>query len=90
MKDETLKKFIYQNDYRSIIYICARASDFIAKNPDKAFPDDVNELAPGYFDPENMLQLMIVLNVSRDLRSNRETCTCEIPRILAQSVCVNP
>ena len=50
--DETLKKFIYQNDYRSIIYICARASDFIAKNPDKAFPDDVNELAPGYFDPE--------------------------------------
>ena len=50
--DPTLKKFIYQTDYKSIIYMCARASDFIAKNPDKPFPADVNELAPGYFDPE--------------------------------------
>ncbi len=49
--DETLKKFIYQTDYKSIIYMCARASDFLLKNPDAPFPADINELAPGYFDP---------------------------------------
>lgn len=50
--DATLKKFLYQTDYKSIIYMCARASDFIAKNPDTPFPADVNELAPDYFDPD--------------------------------------
>ena len=50
--DENLKKFIYQTDYKSIIYMCARASDFIQKNPDKKLPEDINELAPSYFDPE--------------------------------------
>ena len=50
--DENLKKFLYQTDYKSIIYMCARASDFIAKNPDTPFPSDINELAPGYFDPQ--------------------------------------
>ena len=49
--DEVQKKFLYQTDYKSIIYMCARASNFIAKNPDKPFPADINELAPGYFDP---------------------------------------
>lgn len=49
--DETLKKFIYQTDYKSIIYMCARVSDFMAKNPNSSFPADVNQLAPGYFDP---------------------------------------
>ena len=43
--DENLKKFIYQTDYKSIIYMCARASDFIQKNPDKKLPEDINELA---------------------------------------------
>jgi len=50
--DENLKKYLYQTDYKSVIYLCARASDFIAKNPDKPFPVDVNELAPDFFDPE--------------------------------------
>ena len=50
--DENLKKFIYQTDYKSIIYMCAKASDFIRQNPDKPLPADINELAPGYFDPE--------------------------------------
>ena len=49
--DENLKKFLYQTDYKSIIYMCARASDFLAKNPDVPFPSDINELAPGSFDP---------------------------------------
>lgn len=50
--DENLKKFIYQTDYKSIIYMCAKASDFISRNPDSEFPADINELAPGFFDPE--------------------------------------
>ncbi len=50
--DENLKKFLYQTDYKSVIYMCARASDFIARNPDKPFPADINELAPEYFDPQ--------------------------------------
>ena len=49
--DEVQKKFLYQTDYKSIIYMCARASDFITRNPDTPFPADINELAPGYFDP---------------------------------------
>ena len=50
--DENLKKFLYQTDYKSIIYMCARASDFIRNNPDQPLPADINSLAPGYFDPE--------------------------------------
>ncbi|MBR5400228.1 MAG: HD domain-containing protein [Treponema sp.] len=50
--DETAKRFLYQTDYKSIIHMCARISDYVAKNPFEAFPADVNELAPGYFDPE--------------------------------------
>ena len=50
--DEIQKKFLYQTDYKSILYMCARASDFIAKNPDTPFPADINELAPGFFDPD--------------------------------------
>ncbi len=49
--DENLKKFIYQTDYKSIIYMCARASDFIRNHPDEPFPEDINTLAPGFFDP---------------------------------------
>ena len=50
--DENLKKFLYQTDYKSIIYMCAKASDFIARNPDTQFPADINELAPDFFDPQ--------------------------------------
>ena len=50
--DETAKKFLYQTDYKSIIHMCARASDYITKNPYEPFPADINELAPGFFDPE--------------------------------------
>ena len=64
--DQALKEFIYQTDYRSVIYMCARASDFIAKNPDADFPSDVNELAPGYFDPE-FAQVFNELNKNNNL-----------------------
>ena len=50
--DENLKKFLYQTDYKSIIYMCARISDFLRKNPDQPLPEDINKLAPGFFDPE--------------------------------------
>ena len=50
--DENLKKFLYQTDYKSIIYMCARISDFFRKNPDQPLPEDINKLAPGFFDPE--------------------------------------
>lgn len=50
--NDDIKRFIYQEDYKSIIYICARISDYVEKNPDKDLPEDINELAPGFFDPE--------------------------------------
>ena len=50
--NKTLKEFIYQTDYKSIIYLCARVSDFVTSNPDSDFPSDVNELAPEFFDPD--------------------------------------
>lgn len=50
--NEDIKHFIYQEEYKSIIYLCARISDFLHKNPDKELPENLNELAPGYFDPE--------------------------------------
>ncbi len=64
--DQALKEFIYQTDYRSVIYMCARASDFIAKNPDADFPSDINELAPGYFDPA-FAQVFNELNKNNNL-----------------------
>ncbi len=70
--DATLKKFLYQTDYKSIIYMCARASDFIAKNPDAAFPADINELAPGYFDPE-FAQAFNLLNKDGALTNKLKT-----------------
>ena len=50
--DENLKKFIYQTDYKSIIYMCARVSDFLKQHPDEPMPENVNDLAPGFFDPK--------------------------------------
>ena len=47
-----LRKYLYQEEYKDVIYMCARISDYIMKNPDKQLPADLNELAPGYFDPE--------------------------------------
>lgn len=41
----------YLDEYRSIIYFSARISDFITKHPDELLPEDLNEIAPGYFNP---------------------------------------
>ena len=50
--NEDLKKYIYQTEYRSIIYLSARISDFLLNNPDKKLPSKIIELAPGFIDPE--------------------------------------
>lgn len=41
----------YLDDYRSIIYFSSRLSDFITNHPDELLPEDLNEIAPGYFNP---------------------------------------
>ena len=49
---EDMKHFLYQERYKSIIYLCARISDFLFHHNDDYLPDDINEIAPGFFDPE--------------------------------------
>lgn len=47
-----LKKYVYQEDYRSIITLSAYIAEYIKNNPDTPLPADLNELAPSKFDPE--------------------------------------
>lgn len=49
---EDMKHFLYQERYKSIIYLCARISAFLFHHNDEYLPDDLNEIAPGFFDPE--------------------------------------
>ncbi len=49
---EDMKHFLYQERYKSIIYLCARISAFLFHHNDDYLPDDLNEIAPGFFDPE--------------------------------------
>ncbi|MCR4899612.1 MAG: HD domain-containing protein [Treponema sp.] len=70
--NEPLKQYLYQTDYKSVIYMCARVSDFVAKNPDAQFPADVNEIAPEYFDPE-FAQAFNELNKNNALINNLKT-----------------
>ena len=50
--NKDLRKYVYQEEYKDVIAMCARISDYVNKNPDKQLPADLNEIAPGYFDPE--------------------------------------
>lgn len=50
--NDVMKHFIYQERYKSIIYLCARVSDYLLHHDDNNLPDDINEIAPGFFDPE--------------------------------------
>lgn len=49
---EDMKHFLYQERYKSIIYLCARISTFLFHHNDEYLPEDLNEIAPGFFDPE--------------------------------------
>ena len=50
--NDVMKHFIYQERYKSIIYLCARISTYLFQHGDSELPEDINEIAPGYFDPE--------------------------------------
>lgn len=50
--NKDLRQYVYQEEYKDVIYLCARISDYVMKNPDKQLPEDLNVLAPGHFDPE--------------------------------------
>ena len=50
--NEDMKHFLHQEKYRAIIYLCARISAYLFHHGDEYLPDDINELAPGYFDTE--------------------------------------
>lgn len=64
--DAELSKHRYQEEFRSIIYFSDRISDFVAKNPDKDLPEDVNQLAPGYFNPK-VVEVFNKINAQNDL-----------------------
>lgn len=50
--DEVMKSAVYQTEYRSIIYLAARISDYLENHRDQALPQDLHTLAKGKFDPE--------------------------------------
>ena len=49
---EDMKHFIYQERYKAIIYLCARISTYLYHNGDTEIPENIDDIAPGYFDPE--------------------------------------
>ena len=50
--NDVMKHFIIQERLKSIIYLCARISAYLFHHGDSELPEDLNEIAPGYFDPE--------------------------------------
>lgn len=50
--NDVMKHFIIQERLKSIIYLCARISEYLFHHGDSELPEDLNEIAPGYFDPE--------------------------------------
>ena len=50
--NDVMKHFIYQERYKSIIYLCARISEYLYHHGDTELPEDINSIAPGFFDPE--------------------------------------
>lgn len=50
--NEDMKHFLYQEKYKAIIYLCARISGYLYHHGDEYLPEDINEIAPGYFDTE--------------------------------------
>ena len=58
--NDVMKHFIYQERYKSIIYLCARISEYLFHHGDNELPDDIDSIAPGYFDPEYVRAFKIV------------------------------
>ena len=47
-----IRKYLPQEEYKDIIYLCARISDYWKKHKGSPLPDDINEIAPGHFEQE--------------------------------------
>ena len=47
-----IRKYLPQEEYKEIIYMCARISDYWRDHKDSPLPDDINEIAPGHFEQE--------------------------------------
>lgn len=56
----------YLDDYKSIIYLCARVSDFVYKNPDRPLPENLDDLAPGMMNPK-YIEIFTKLNAHHTL-----------------------
>ena len=50
--NKDIRKYLPQETFKEIIYMCARISDYWKKHKDAPLPDDINEIAPGYFEQE--------------------------------------
>ena len=50
--NKDLRQFLYQEEYKDIIYMCARISDSVMKNKETPLPDNINFIDPGHFAPE--------------------------------------
>ena len=63
--NKDLKTYIYQEEYKSILYISARISDYLITHENEDLPDNLYDLAPGYFDPE-------YVEVFKEINKNNE------------------
>ena len=50
--NKDIRKYLPQETFKEIIYMCARISDYWKKHKDAPLPDDINKIAPGYFEQE--------------------------------------
>ena len=50
--NKDLKKYIYQEDYKNVLYLASRISDYVSKHQGESLPKDLNSLAPNFFDSE--------------------------------------
>ena len=47
-----IRKYLPQEEYKEIIYMCAKISDYWRDHKDSPLPDDINVIAPGHFEQE--------------------------------------
>ena len=66
--NQDIRDFVPQEEYKEIIYLAARISAWWSKHKDEELPKDINEIAPGYFDPQY---------VQAFYRANKNNCLME-------------
>ena len=50
--NQKLKEEHYQSTYKGVIYLAARISEYVYKNPNTPMPKNIDDIAPGFLDPE--------------------------------------